>query len=389
MKKTFDINKVNIQSNPILYNNRMGDYFKVLDDKLSAIKYMQNQNGVEDKIKTLLRIPEFTNESQFWQGVAELLVWFYFESKEHSYSIEVGEQKNCDVSIVLDGISVNIEIKCPNPKFENDNEKKIACKYLHRTAQPFSEVQAVMNEIKAHIEMGLENQGDKAQYDKVFVELPDDNPLFQAIADAHSQLPELDDKTINIIFIPTTRKQMESFWAALINSPTGIFAIPNPLMRGNGNNPWTLSSDTVKNISAIILSDAIEMNARYNSESWSLNKCFNLVLSNTNSAYYKIYASEAKYQNILNTIICNQTKQFCEVLVQSVKRWEQSISQEWEQLCRQHIDTDPSFKTYSKEIREYAVKELMKRFQPTISQEALFMAHESVFMDYCSLHLKK
>lgn len=386
--KEFDISTIDVSKNTILSPKKGTEYFSVLAEKLLDLSFIKDEGDIAAKIKTLLRIPEFTNEPHVWQGIAELLVWFYFESKKQDYSVEVGKNKNCDISLAFNDVTINIEVKCPNPKFSTSDEKILRGRYLHRTLQPFSDVKAVMSEVKSLFEAGIKNQGLEAQYDGVVTELPDDNPLFQSIVDAHLQLPELDDKTINIVFVPTTRNQMESYWAALTNDQQGIFAIPNPFIRGQGNNPWTLDASSIKNISAVVLSDAIERNAMYNGDSWSLDKCFNLVLVNMNSAYYKKHAENQKYVEILYSVICNQTKEFVEELTKSIERWKVSVSEEWRKRCQEHIDSDPNFKSYSKEMQAFALTELMCRFQPDISREALEMAHGQLFMDYCSSRLK-
>ena len=176
------------------------------------MKYISCKN-IETKIKELI---DTTNESKYLQGIAELILWFFCENKQISYfcNNKTNKKKNCDLMFAYKNFTFNIEVKSPalftNQKMLDELDKN---KAVIQISSPYRNLltKQINNDIQQNIIDFLNNQFSKEKYgEQIIIQAtsPIDNPLFEALAKASEQLPELNEKNINLVFNPPNTEQM-------------------------------------------------------------------------------------------------------------------------------------------------------------------------------------
>lgn len=301
MKKTFELKNKNIAFNPFLNDNKNGEYFAVLENNLKNLQYLQNTSKMDRKICTLLQIPNYVREEekQYWQGVAELLIWFLSEKKgvEYSTEIKLSENSNKDIDVRIDGkISLNIEVKSPEIIIFDKSSDTVIRDIPFRTGQHKDEL---LEEGLEFAEMLIDAPG--SPYSKSKVQFPIDNQLCDALIDSDLKFPNSNESNINIVFIPTTTEMMGKYWRILTNGQTG-FLTPNcPEIK----NKKIFNIECMKRINFVVLSNAITINQKFDANSWDIEKAFNLVLSNCN-CQYRLSDSNMQYiEQFFNAKTCD------------------------------------------------------------------------------------
>ena len=265
-------------------NKTHNDYLAALQMHLDNLQYIKS-TSVHSKVNELIR-----SNSKYFQGISELLLWFLFEERNIEYSIDYpsSDVPNCDLSVEVDGIRINIEAKSPKIETneniykaleDNSAAIKISTPFRHSVPKEINDAiqKAILDDIK-------EKFGSREGGVAFFSGLPSDNPLFQSISKAVEQLPEADGKNLNLIFIPTTTEQMGKYLDYLKNPETGIFTNKFTGVSGDGNHKWELTREHLSNIAGVIVSNIFDKHKQYSSDGWDIENSVCLFIDNDNGS---------------------------------------------------------------------------------------------------------
>lgn len=279
--------------------NRYERYYKFFVSELSNKVDIQlfSRKKVRDSLWRKLQLNTSYNPNSYSQGICEILLWLFLINSGQEFAIEkkVSEVNETDVDIqIVDDYIYNIEIKCP--ELVNKKEKNVL--KLHpafRTVDKSVHDEAVNDFIQDIINPAIKS--NKLEYSEINVDKINDNKMSDYLKSAQKKFPNSSESICNILFIGTTTKEIQDYFAYLENGYSGIFKGVQPI----------ISADKYNHIDVVILSNIVDghyiPDETFNS--WKLESFFNLMIINPNN---KDINPDAR--NRLLQIIPNSTLQF-------------------------------------------------------------------------------
>ena len=239
-------------------------------------KLIFNLNCVKgNKLKTLLCGDCDFDEFVYNQGVAELMLYFLLSTANITFTPEkrVNNSNNKNIDVVFDykGITYNLEVK--SPKYSEISNGKLIGKFANRFGDRTIN-EKIINEFADKIRDAAVLFGKEVK-----VENLSDDKVKNCLLSGQEKFNNPTLSNCNIVLISTTTEEMISYWGYIVNSNSGFFnpASDVSLFKNNGSNLERFMYDKV---TAVILSNAITLNKRYNSTSWDMSKSINIVLMN-------------------------------------------------------------------------------------------------------------
>ncbi len=233
----------------------------------------------EDKFKTLICANKEYNKFSFNQGISELLLYFLFSKYTIPYLIEknknIGNGSNVDISLEYGGIQYNFEVKSPE-YFENSDNMihgKFDCRFGDKSIND-----AVMNDL---IQQMSKNIGS-SQFTGVTTDNMTDNKVKDCLLSAQNKFPEPSNTVCNILFVSTTTFELISYWDYIVNPYSGFFNIASDVSSFtiSEKDKTPINKTMYDKVTAVVLSNAISLNERYDETSWDLSNSVNIVLTN-------------------------------------------------------------------------------------------------------------
>ncbi|MBR6738007.1 MAG: hypothetical protein IKL82_06620 [Clostridia bacterium] len=246
-----------------------------------------------------LKIEELLNDNgnfsiyKYNQGISELLIWFLLEQRHLNYQIEKKinkTQKDVDVVISIGDAFYNVEVK--SPEYEERKEKQISGIIANRSTN--KEIFNIANDIKSLISQQLSVIG----YEKVDIEYPKDNKVKDTLLSAQSKFNNNNSKNCNVLYLSTNTNEFVKYLNYIVNSESGFFT-PNSYVKHSEYNK----------VMAIVLTNAISLNHKFDKNSWDVSKAITLILHNPFCETQNFTLLEKLFE-----IIPNQTHKFCEGL---------------------------------------------------------------------------
>ena len=254
------------------YNNQ--PYTETFINLVSKIKDLP-----DDKFKTLICANKQYEKYGFNQGISELLLYFLFSKNDISYLIEKNKNtengSNVDVSLEYGCIHYNFEVKSPEYFENNDNmiHGKFDCRFGDKNTND-----ALMKDL---IQIMSKNIGD-SQFTGVTTDNMTDNKLKDCLLSAQNKFPEPSNTVCNILFISTTTSELISYWDYIVNPYSGFFNIASDVSSFiiSIKDKTPINKKMYDKVTAVVLSNAISLNERYDDTSWDLSNSINIVLTN-------------------------------------------------------------------------------------------------------------
>lgn len=247
------------------------------DYRKQFIQSLLKVNDIYDKEK-LKSLLSTTNNFTFNQGVSELLVWFLLANQGISFNIEQKkncvDKKNVDVSFVYGGIEYNIEVKSPEYEIKKSNDKLVG-RFAHRFGDR-DENDKFMKDFNDLLREHL----DDSPYKDVTTSNITDNKLKSCLLSAHDKFAPPTLQSCNILFVGLTTDEMINYWGYIINPCSGFFNPYSDVSSFLDDEKINIDKSRYGNVSAVILSNAIELNRKLNCDSWDLSKAINIVVPN-------------------------------------------------------------------------------------------------------------
>ncbi len=277
-----------------LFHNQV--FYKNFEREICALSIKKN---IDSKIEELIKDNGDFSVFKYNQGIAEFLFWFLMNRKKVNYDLEVsvnGTKKNVDVQAVFSNITYNIEAKSPEYYIRKDGE------LVGMLAHRFESKEAIqtLKEIENLFRQGLLNSG----YDSIRTELSQDNKVKDCLQSAHKKFDKNSETNCNVLFLCTTTGEFIKYLDYLVNTDKG-FLSPNSYVPHK-------EFDKVK---AVVLSNAISLNNKHDTNSWDLSKAINIILFNPFCEYKNNEIAEP-----LLDLIPNITKEFCQELNEFIEK---------------------------------------------------------------------
>lgn len=263
-------------------------------------------NGIkEDKAKKLLCGDTDFYKFKYNQGVAELMLYFLLTNANICFEIEKKvnplNNKDVDVSAVYEGITYNIEVK--SPEYENNQDNMLIGGFANRFGE--KEVnQRIMDDIATQLHDAASQCGIKGVKQAKVT----DDKVKECLLSAQEKFSIPTDKNCNILLIITTTSEMINYWNYIINNNSGFFNPYSDVSLFNYMGKCLSKADYNK-VNAIILSNAITLNEKYDSTSWDMAQAINIVLMNPSCECTSIYGLQ-----VLSDFFPHQTCEFAKGL---------------------------------------------------------------------------
>ena len=194
------------------------EYVDAFKDRILDLGWLE-----DCKLKTLLCVDREFNVYRYNQGISELMIYFLLSKAGVLFVIEkklnASNRKNVDVSVEYREITYNMEIKSP------------------------------------------------------------DKDIKDCLLSCQEKFSDPTETICNILVIMTTTSEMTHYLNYLSNDDSGFF---NPLANVNRFrvNKKSLNRDMYDKVTAVILSNSITLNERYDATSWDISNAINIVLYN-------------------------------------------------------------------------------------------------------------
>jgi hypothetical protein len=294
-------------SNPI-FIHKDDEYTNELISNLEKLN-----NITEEKLESLLCVKSKYNLFTFNQGISELFIYFLLNKQNINFVVEENENKengsNVDVAALYEGVKFNIEVK--SPSYPIKNAEKLVGSFVNRFGNKENN-DLMMKQLSCELEQHL----DGTDYKGVKIQNLTDNRVKDCLLSAQNKFDNPSNDCLNILFLCTTTSEMQSYWQYVVNSNSGFFNEHSDVSSffADENQSIPLEKNMYDKVSAIVLTNAISLNERYEKDSWDIDKAITLVLSNPFCKY-----KEYNQYRILDKFFKNLTIEFYQGLCEFVK----------------------------------------------------------------------
>lgn len=260
--------------NSISDERRYLDYIKSMNDVIGIVSSRSREKENNKKIingKLQLCENSRSDRNQYLQSACELSIAAYFcrlNDVEFSYEYPgIKNRKNVDISIVHNGTRYNIEVKCPNPKPQNDsgpNSKNLVLRTHGRIAS-----------IEKHIE-NFQLLANITGHTSVSSIGNSDHNIKEALLDSAKKFRFLaSENDINCVIIcGDDGDSLQHYWHALYGSE-GLFT----------GESFHSNTNEYSNVNAVILTNIRHRHDNFISNNnisnpWEFELAFNIILEN-------------------------------------------------------------------------------------------------------------
>jgi len=246
------------------------EYVDAFKDRILDLECLE-----DSKLKTLLCVDLEFNEDRYNQGISELMIYFLLSRASVSFAIEkklnASNRKNVDVSVEYREITYNMEIK--SPEYSENGGMNLIGRLANRFGDK-NENENVMKEIADKLRGVAMKDGRDVSIEKMT-----DNKVKDCLLSCQEKFSDPTETICNILVIMTTTSEMVHYLNYLANDDSGFF---NPLANVNRFrvNKKSLNRDMYDKVTAVILSNSITLNERYDATSWDISNAINIVLYN-------------------------------------------------------------------------------------------------------------
>lgn len=217
----------------------------------------------------------------------------YVGPKKKSYEIEKKvntTQKDVDIVISVEDVFLNLEVK--SPEYEERKDNRLVGIVANRSND--KEVLNVAKNLQEILSLHI----NTTSYSQVDIEYPKDNKVKDTLLSAQAKFNNNNTKNSNALYISTKTSEFVKYLNYIFNPESGFFT-PNSYV----------NHSKYDKVMAIVLTNAISLNHKFNENSWDVSKAITLILHNP--------FCETKDFTLLKKwfeIIPNQTYKFCEGL---------------------------------------------------------------------------
>ena len=205
------------------------------------------------------------------------MLYILFSQEKLPFTSEVaqnsGNNSNVDIVLKHKGISFNFEVK--SPEYAESEKGVLSGGYANR----FGDKQSNAFMLTEFNDMLAPNIG-KAGYKEIKETPLSDNKVKDCLLSAQQKFSTPSETNFNILFICTTTAEMVMYWNYIVNEQSGFFNPVSDISSFLSTNKQPLTIKDFNRVNAIILSNAITLNERRDSNAWDVAKAINIILSN-------------------------------------------------------------------------------------------------------------
>lgn len=279
----FNLNTIKLNTNTINWRNNMNSFIDKV--KLNSNITTRGQDYIDGFInafvnldkeyidRKVLSLQKSSQESQFLQGLAETMLYKFFNAQglTPSTDIKVNDtEKDVDFVLETNGNRINIEVKCPVIKEKKSDT--LSCSTGHRLSNDKKEHDAIFNPVIEKLKKSFEENPNKT-YNNFECEKLDDNKLKDYFESAQSKFSIPKSSECNALVLALTTKDFIRFFDYIVNSQTGLFS---------GNS--FVDPSSFDKVDCIILTNVMAGHYKYklDIDIWDMKKYLTFVIPNLN-----------------------------------------------------------------------------------------------------------
>ena len=247
------------KENPLKVNEE-GSY---VEEFIKEVANVSKDNRILDKkIKEDL-LGEPYSCFKYNQSVAEMMVWFFCEQTGLDYGVEkkLNPPKDVDFQIIQNGVNYNIEVK--SPEYEISDNRVLTGRIASRTDRV--NLKDTLYDLNNLFRKNLEN----TEFKDVNMVLPKDNKIKDCLISCQGKFLGSDAKNFNVLLLSTTSDEMPHYLEYFMNTESGFFT----------NYSYVQPKEFDK-VGAVVITNAISINQKYDDCSWDIQKAKTIVLDN-------------------------------------------------------------------------------------------------------------
>lgn len=318
-------NEINKNSNHILFKNKNSNYYR---DFFNSFKYIQgsidlNNNKQWKNFKNRLQLMGNYNEFVYLQNISEIMLWILCLRNKFDFHLEkkmsIENNTDVDVQIIKDGVTFNIEVKCP--QFDIRKESVLNLQNAFRTTSK-KQTDYTLKIIKEDISKNSDTED--TIYNEISISKMHDNKLVDYLKSGHKKFPDVSDGMLNIVMVSVRSTDMQSYWEYLFNGYSGLFTDKS-----------FCNINEYSKVDAVLLTNMLEGHCNPSEEydAWNLENYCNLLCLNPRNIYNGKLSNKHK---VFLDNFPNSTCQFEEYYLKFLKSIEKELAPDLELLLFPH-----------------------------------------------------